>query len=174
MQTALSLVTQGDWDVSEYLHLAPEAYGLAVRLDEPTLPYCVQRQAHGVYSTYPAGMVSFALPAALIARLAGADLHDSKVQERLEKWVAEITDVRRETAFSEELSMDAIFLSDGDIDAQLTAHGLPRLLLTTREVFKKRRLETKKFSVQNAPDSIVVWRKRKDFDLIDNLRDVLK
>jgi hypothetical protein len=58
-----------------------------------------------------------------------------------QKWVTDITDVRRETAFSEELSMDAIFLEDGDLESQLVEHGLPRLLLTTREVFKKQRLD---------------------------------
>jgi energy-coupling factor transporter ATP-binding protein EcfA2 len=58
-----------------------------------------------------------------------------------EKWIAQIMDVRRETAFSEELSLDAIFLDNGEVEPHLAAHGFPRLLLTTREVFKKQRLD---------------------------------
>lgn len=56
-------------------------------------------------------------------------------------WRQQVIEVRRETGFSEEISFDAIFLDRGDIAAQLERHGFPRLLLTTREVFRKRRLE---------------------------------
>jgi energy-coupling factor transporter ATP-binding protein EcfA2 len=56
------------------------------------------------------------------------------------KWTKQIMEVRRETAFSEEISMDAIFIADGDIKKQIVNYGFPRLLLTTREVFKKQQL----------------------------------
>jgi hypothetical protein len=56
-------------------------------------------------------------------------------------WSSEVMAVRRETGFSEELSFDAIFLNDAGIEAQIEEYGFPRLLLTTREVFKKQRLE---------------------------------
>jgi AAA domain len=57
------------------------------------------------------------------------------------KWTDQIEKIRRETAFSEELSMDAIFLSDDDVRTQIVRYGFPRLLITTREVFKKQRVE---------------------------------
>jgi hypothetical protein len=58
--------------------------------------------------------------------------------EKLKKdWIEQIIEVRRETAFSEEVSFDAIFSCNGDFDAQMEQHGFPRLLITTREVFKK-------------------------------------
>src|SRR5262249_44734013 len=52
------------------------------------LPYYLQEIAGGVYSGYPSGMVPFALPAAALARLTGADLRAAPVHERLEKWTA--------------------------------------------------------------------------------------
>jgi len=58
-----------------------------------------------------------------------------------DKWIEQVMTVRRETAFSEEVSLDALFLDGDDIEAQLSEHGFPRLLLTVREVFKKPRLD---------------------------------
>lgn len=58
-----------------------------------------------------------------------------------ETWIGQIMEVRRETAFSEEISMDAIFLQAAPIEAQIESYGFPRLLLTTREVLKKKRLD---------------------------------
>jgi hypothetical protein len=52
-------------------------------------------------------------------------------------WIDQIMEVRRETAFSEELSMDAVFLQGKDVDEALREHGFPRLLLTTRQVLRK-------------------------------------
>jgi len=62
------------------------------------------------------------------------------VAER-ETWIGQIMEVRRETAFSEEISMDALFLEDAPIEPQIESYGFPRLLLTTREVLKKKRLD---------------------------------
>jgi energy-coupling factor transporter ATP-binding protein EcfA2 len=58
-----------------------------------------------------------------------------------EEWTEQIMAVRRETAFSEELSFDAILLTAGNIKTQIEEYGFPRLLITTREVLKKQRLE---------------------------------
>ena len=62
------------------------------------------------------------------------------VAER-QKWTDQIMEVRRETAFSEEISMDALFIEVGSIEPQIESYGFPRLLLTTREVLKKHRLD---------------------------------
>ncbi len=63
--------------------------------------------------------------------------------ERKEKarWIEQVTEIRRETAFSEELSFDAIFLSGSNIKMEIEEYAFPRLLLTTREVFRKNRFE---------------------------------
>ncbi len=58
-----------------------------------------------------------------------------------ETWTDQIMEVRRETAFSEEISMDALFITSGPIEEQIETYGFPRLLLTTREVLKKNRLD---------------------------------
>lgn len=58
-----------------------------------------------------------------------------------EAWTDQIMEVRRETAFSEEISMDALFIAAGSIEKQIEGYGFPRLLLTTREVLKKKRLD---------------------------------
>jgi hypothetical protein len=55
-------------------------------------------------------------------------------------WIDQIMDVRRETAFSEELSMDAVFLQGRNVDEALREHGFPRLLLSTRQVLRKSRI----------------------------------
>jgi hypothetical protein len=57
------------------------------------------------------------------------------------KWTTQIEKIRRDTAFSEELSLDAIFLTDDDLRTQIARYGFPRLLITTREVFKKQRID---------------------------------
>ncbi len=83
--TAASLTTAGSWTLDAYLDKAPPAYTLA---DHDGLPYCTIRLPGGVYSTYPSGVVPFAVPVAAAARLLGADLSEPKVQKHLEKWVA--------------------------------------------------------------------------------------
>jgi energy-coupling factor transporter ATP-binding protein EcfA2 len=61
--------------------------------------------------------------------------------EQKNDWIEQIAELRRETAFSEEVALDAIFFTNGNIDKTLTCHGFPHLLLTTREVLKKSRYE---------------------------------
>jgi energy-coupling factor transporter ATP-binding protein EcfA2 len=56
-------------------------------------------------------------------------------------WTDQIMEIRRETGFSEEISMDAIFIDAGPVEPQIERYGFPRLLLTTREVLKKTRLD---------------------------------
>src|SRR5207247_1500463 len=70
--TAGSLVREGDWDIREFLPAGE-------------LPYFAQHTHGGVYSSYPSGMVPFALPVAAAARLLGADFNSPQVHERLEK-----------------------------------------------------------------------------------------
>ncbi|MCI0458800.1 MAG: hypothetical protein L0Z62_17715 [Gemmataceae bacterium] len=83
--TAGSLVTEGNWEISEFVGAVPASYRVA---DWGGQPYCVTQTSGSVYSSYPAGMVVFAAPVALAARLTGADLTRPRVQERLEKWTA--------------------------------------------------------------------------------------
>jgi hypothetical protein len=83
--TACNLITAGSWSLDAYVAQAPSRYALA---ENGSLPYCTLRRPGGVYSSYPAGMVPFALPATATARLLGANLAEPKVQKHLEKWVA--------------------------------------------------------------------------------------
>src|SRR5262249_15471116 len=64
---------------------AAEAYR---QPEHPGLQYFLIQTPHGVYSSYPAGMVLFAVPMVATARLAGADLTNHGVLIRLEKWTA--------------------------------------------------------------------------------------
>jgi hypothetical protein len=85
--TAASLVTEGDWDVTEYAELS------RVQLNAPSykytwLPYFLRQGKTGIYSNYPDGMVLFALPVAGVGRLLGADFDNYAVRLSLEKWTA--------------------------------------------------------------------------------------
>ncbi len=53
------------------------------------------------------------------------------------KWIDQIMAVRRDTGYSEELTFEALFLTSNEPKADIERYGFPRLLLTTREVFKK-------------------------------------
>src|SRR5262245_54478450 len=82
--TACSLVREGNADLDEYLDGS-----VAWACPRPgALPYFATRRGDHAYSSYPAGMVPFALPVVGAARLAGADLDSPRVRERLEKWTA--------------------------------------------------------------------------------------
>jgi hypothetical protein len=85
MLTAVRLVKHGDWELSEYVDAYPAGSSFN---PDGTLPYFFKRTPGGVYSSYPSGMVVFALPVAATARLLGARLDDSQVRARLEKWTA--------------------------------------------------------------------------------------
>jgi hypothetical protein len=77
MMEATNLLSRGSTDISRFL--GPVG---------PTLPYYATRSPQGIYSSYPSGMVIFALPTAAVARLAGADMSDGAIRLRLEKWTA--------------------------------------------------------------------------------------
>jgi hypothetical protein len=81
--TAYELVTRGTWQLDAVVDQAPESYRIGGEL-----PYCTLRRGHGIYSSYPAGMVVFALPMVAVASAAGADVASFKVQKHLEKWIA--------------------------------------------------------------------------------------
>lgn len=81
--TACSLITHGTADLTPYLDVAPGSYS-----SSGEIPYCTLRRNNGVYSSYPSGMVAFALPVVGVAKLVGADLHQPRTQQRLEKWTA--------------------------------------------------------------------------------------
>jgi hypothetical protein len=83
--TASSLVSEGDWELSEFAGIYSESHLFA---GEGQVPYFLQQTSTGTHSGYPLGMVPFVLPAAVVARLSGADMDDPKVHARLEKWTA--------------------------------------------------------------------------------------
>ena len=59
-------------------------------------------------------------------------------EELRKDWLTQITEMRRETVFSEEISLDAVFFGSTDEhEKTLQAHGFPCLLLTTREILRK-------------------------------------
>lgn len=53
------------------------------------------------------------------------------------EWQSHILELRRESGAVEELSVDAIKVIQGDVNAALDAHGLPRLLLHTRALLSQ-------------------------------------
>ena len=77
MMEATNLFSRGTSDIGCFLGPAAS-----------TLPYYATRTPVGIFSSYPSGMVVFALPTAAAARLAEADMSDGAVRLRLEKWTA--------------------------------------------------------------------------------------
>lgn len=84
-QMASGLVRHGSTELSSFAPFYAPVYHAPWA---PDMPYFCVRTASGVYSSYPAGMVVFAAPAAALARILGADLTDGGVLDRLEKSVA--------------------------------------------------------------------------------------
>jgi hypothetical protein len=83
--TACGLVSRGTFDLSWALAAAPPAYRVG---GDDGLPYCALRRGDAVYSSYPSGVVPFALPAAAVACLAGADPASLRVLDAVEKLTA--------------------------------------------------------------------------------------
>jgi len=82
---ASGLVCEGTNDLQPFAAL----YGAFNQFNEPgELPYFFQRTATGIHSSYPAGMIVFAVPPVALARLLGADLHRVLTHDRLEKGIA--------------------------------------------------------------------------------------
>lgn len=87
VMTAVSLTGDGNAELSELV----DAYSRNhLFVADGELPYFVLRRPTGLYSHYPSGMVPFAMPAVLAARVLGADLLDPSVHERLEKATASL------------------------------------------------------------------------------------
>jgi hypothetical protein len=81
---AASLTCQGDCEVSEYAG----AFTGTAHSPGGELPYFLRRTEAGIHSSYPLGMVTFAVPVVAVSRLVGADLDQAQTRERLEKWTA--------------------------------------------------------------------------------------
>ncbi len=60
-------------------------------------------------------------------------------------WQRHILDVRRESGAAEEISVDAIKVTQNDVSSALEAHGLPRLLLHTRALLSQTVIEAEKW-----------------------------
>jgi hypothetical protein len=85
MLQAVSLVRQGNWELSEFVADYAGRNGFS---PDGRLPYFFQRTADGIYSSYPSGMVTFAAPVVALGRVLGADLGRDTARDRLEKWTA--------------------------------------------------------------------------------------
>ena len=83
--SAVSIVREGNWDLSEFHRLGRSRIPQDL---EAALPGCYQKISGGIYSAFPSGMVSFAVPVTSMARLCGADLDRRLVHLRLEKITA--------------------------------------------------------------------------------------
>src|SRR5437764_80329 len=70
--TAVSLITDGDWELGEYF--APGRRRVSLLAGDGTIPLCFQGRPHGIYSNYPAGMVPFAVAVAGVSALCDANL----------------------------------------------------------------------------------------------------
>lgn len=60
-------------------------------------------------------------------------------------WQSKIMELRRESGAVEEISVDAIKITQNDVQAALDAHGLPRLLLHTRALLSQTATEAEKW-----------------------------
>src|SRR5262249_11171244 len=74
----------GHCEVSEYL---PGLANTAYRPDG-RLPYFLSSTHGGIYSAYPSGMLTFAVPVAAVSRVLRTDFDQPGVRDRLEKWTA--------------------------------------------------------------------------------------
>jgi hypothetical protein len=83
--TASTLVCHGTTDLSAFAPVYAPVFHVAPLMD---MPYFCMRTTTGVHSSYPSGMVIFALPSAALARILGVDLFKGSVQDHLEKGVA--------------------------------------------------------------------------------------
>jgi hypothetical protein len=83
--TAVSLVREGNWDVSEF---AQGSANSLLRDRSGEIPLSFQVRGDRIYSAFPSGMVFFAAPVAGLSRLCGANLDDRMVHLRLEKITA--------------------------------------------------------------------------------------
>ncbi len=85
--TAVSWVLDRDSALDELVMGRPWRRSVSL---PPPLPYYLQRRGSHVYSSYPAGMVPFAVPPAVLARVFQARLHKLNVLLRMEKLTASV------------------------------------------------------------------------------------
>jgi hypothetical protein len=83
--TAINLVCHGTTDLANYA----EFYGELNHYNRPgELPYFFRRTPTGIHSSYPSGMVLFALPSAALGQLLGTNLAAMNGLNHLEKGIA--------------------------------------------------------------------------------------
>jgi len=85
--TAISLVSQGDMELSEFVQVAPKQY-LADHPEFAGLPYCLKPTTNGIYSRYPVGMTVFAIPVVAIGFLGGFDTANIDAIATVDRFVA--------------------------------------------------------------------------------------
>ncbi|MEX1118039.1 MAG: hypothetical protein WEB60_04515 [Terrimicrobiaceae bacterium] len=78
LMIAASLLNEGNLELSEYL------------TTEGEIPYYLTETSTGIYSSYPAGMLGFALPLATASKIVGAKIEMPRVRNRIEKLTASI------------------------------------------------------------------------------------
>ena len=84
--TAISLITEGNWELGEYLEVGRRQVNLLDRAGH--VPLCFQVRPQGTYSNYPAGMVPFAVAVVGLSALCDGNLDNVEVHRHLEKMTA--------------------------------------------------------------------------------------
>ncbi len=56
------------------------------------------------------------------------------------RWLEQVIELRKRTMFSEEVSLDAVFLTTGNEEKALESHGFPCLLMTARQILQKKEM----------------------------------
>ena len=116
--TAASLVREGNWDLSEFDQARPRSL---LRDTDGQFHYCFQEVGGRIVSTFPSGMVPFALAVVAPAYHCGADLDYEKNLQYLEKVTA---------ALVASLSLGLFFLTAARLGSP-TAAGMVTLFLAT-------------------------------------------
>lgn len=103
MPAAVSLVREGNTDLDEFLDAPTWA---RLTRNEGRLPHFLINRQGGrevgfepVHSAYPAGMVQFAMPVAIVGRLSGARTGDLAVINQMEKLTAALVSASTATLF---------------------------------------------------------------------------
>jgi energy-coupling factor transporter ATP-binding protein EcfA2 len=61
------------------------------------------------------------------------------VEERLQNdWFRGVIELRKQTAFTEDIPLDVILVDEASLEQSLAQHGFPRLMLTIRQLLKKK------------------------------------
>ncbi len=116
--TAASLVREGNWDLGEFDQARPRSL---LRDSDGQFLYCFQEVGGRIVSTFPSGMVPFALAVVAPAYHCGADLDYEKTLQYLEKVTA---------ALVASLSLGLFFLTAARLGSP-TAAGMVTLFLAT-------------------------------------------